>query len=70
MGADKSLTEVGRHLKANPTHIVDHENPKILAFCRKRTQRKFLESLYIQKLGGENQLNEAFSSIKLQLFNT
>ena len=63
------LTSVGEHLRDNVTHNFDFENVEILGQTDS-FRIKYLESLYIQKFASTgNLLNDADSSISLNLFN-
>ena len=69
-GKDSTLTEVGKHLRENSGHTVNHMEPEYLGHCRFKLKRKLIESLEIQKFENWRQLlNEAGTSTKLYLFN-
>ena len=59
--------EVCDHLQSNPSHKVDFHNPQILTSCPDKHKLLVLESLYIQLL--KPNLNLDFSSYPLRLFN-
>ena len=66
----KTLTEVGRHLRDNPTHEINSYDPEILGYCRFSRKRKIMESLYIQQHEYPKELlNDNESSVKLYLFS-
>ena len=66
----KSLTEVGRHLRDNPTHEINSHDPEILGYCRFSRKRKIMESLYIQQHKYPKELlNDNESSVKIYLFD-
>ena len=69
-GKVSALTEIGRHLKDNPEHSINHTEPEFLGHCNFAFKRKLIESLEIQKFPNKSQLlNEANTSVKLYLFN-
>ena len=66
----KALTEIGRHLRDNPSHEINSHDPEFLGFCNFNKKRKLMESLYIQNHDNpKTLLNENESSVKLYLFN-
>ena len=66
----KTLTEIGRHLRDNPSHEINSHDPEYLGFCNFSKKRKIMESLYIQNHSNpKTLLNENESSVKLYLFN-
>ena len=66
----KSLSEIGRHLRDNPTHEIYSHDPEFLGFCKYYKKRKFMESIWIQKHENpKTLLNENESSVKLFVFN-
>ena len=63
------LTTVGEHCAINTTHKIDYDNVQILGSTDK-FRLKYLESLIIQKHWSTGLLlNDAESSVKLNLFN-
>ena len=54
-------------MKVNPSHKLDFHNPQILTSCRDKHKLLILESLYIQLL--KPNLNLDSSSYPLRLFN-
>ena len=63
------LTTVGEHCAENTTHKIDYDNVQILGSTDK-FRLKYLESLIIQKHWSTGLLlNDAESSVKLNLFN-
>ena len=60
-------SEVCNHLQSNPSHRVDFHNPQILTSCPDKHKLLILESLYIQLL--KPNLNLDSSSYPLRLFN-
>ena len=43
-----NITEVGKHLADNPSHIIEFSNVRVLGFERNTRKRRVLESLFIQ----------------------
>ena len=60
-------SEVCNHLQAHPTHTVDFHNPQILGHAHDKHILLILESLFIQQLKPD--LNVDSSSFPLRLFN-
>ena len=60
-------SEACNHLQSNPSHKVDFHNPQILTSCPDKHKLLILESLYIQLL--KPNLNLDSSSYPLRLFN-
>jgi len=60
-------SEVCNHLQSNLSHTVDFLNPKILAYSPDKYKLLILESLYIQQL--KSDLNLDSTSFPLCLFN-
>ena len=67
----KSLTEVGKHLKANPGHSIDFDNQvSVLGRCRFTSRRKLMETLHLQDHSSDpGLLNDMLKSKPLFLFN-
>ena len=66
------LTEVGKHLKANPTHNIDFDNSfSVLKYGLSYTwKRKFAETLFLQEHAADpNRLNDMQTSLQLYLFS-
>ena len=61
-------SEVNNHLQANSTHTVDFNNPQILSYSQDKYKLLILESLYIQELNPD--INIDSTSFPLRLFNT
>ena len=62
-----NLSAVGRHLSENPDHTVDFGEPKVLGYCTYKRKRLIKESLFIQELNPE--LNIQAETKRLFLFN-
>ena len=63
------MTEVGKHLAANPSCQITFENCDILTFESKMFKRKIKESLYIQEYDDGTLINDKLKSVPLFLFN-
>ena len=65
------LTEVGKHLKANPTHTLDFDfRVRVLGKCDFTYKRRVIESLHLQEHRTDPKLlNEMGKSVPLFLFN-
>ena len=67
----KCLTEVGKHLRDNPSCKINfEENVEILGKCNDLNRRKIVETLHIQKFKNDPLLlNDKYASKQLFLFN-
>ena len=68
----KGLTEVGQHLKDNPTHSITFEDDlEVLKYGLSHwRKRKFVETLFLQQHRGDlDMLNDMQKSMPLYLFN-
>ena len=64
-----SVTEVGKHLAANPECRITFDECDILTYESKMYKRKLKESLFIQQYDDGTLINDKLKSVPLFLFN-
>ena len=67
----RGLTEVGKHLKANPEHVVTFDDLEILKYGLPHAKsRKVIEALFLRDYRDDQDLlNDMTQSVPLRLFN-